>query len=156
MRTVKHILKTGAYANKYANSCITKPEFVAAKDEMNRIRSKIGLPLEGTYFAVHTDANVLKELENEKDKEPTYLFLGMSWNLKRDDMKPLARFNLGKKLEGTSANQDLMEMSPSDIESQSFAWGLTQRNIQKQNSQKQQSRWMCQLPRNTQISKKQW
>ena len=53
----------------------------------------------------------------------------MSCNLKRDDMKPLARFNLGKKMKCTSANQDLMEMLPSDIEDKTFAWGLTRRNV---------------------------
>ena len=59
--------------------------------EMNRIHITIGLPLKGSYCAVDTNANVLKELEKEKDEEPTYSFLGMSWNLKRDDMKALAK-----------------------------------------------------------------
>ena len=128
---VKQILRTGAYADNYSSSFRTKPEYIAAKDEMNRIHSIIGLPLKGTYCAVHTDKNVLKELEKENDPDPTYPFLGMSWNLKRDDMKPLARFNRGKKLKGTSANQDLMEMLPSDIENQSFVRGFTQRNLSR-------------------------
>ena len=126
---MKQILRTGAYADNYSSSFRTKPEYIAAKDEMNRIHSKIGLTLKGTYCTVHTDKNVLKELKKEIDPEPTYPFLGMSWNLKRDDMKPLARFDVGKKWRGTSANQDLMEMLPSDIENQSFVWGLTRRNV---------------------------
>ena len=62
----------GAYADNYSSSFQTEPEYVGAKDEMNRIHSKIGLPLKGTYCADHTDKNVLKELEKEKDAEPTY------------------------------------------------------------------------------------
>ena len=71
--TVKQILKTGAYADNYSSSFRTKNEYNEAKDKMNRIHSKIGLPLKGTYCAVHTDEN---------DPEPTYSFLGMSWKIK--------------------------------------------------------------------------
>ena len=62
--------------------------------------------------AVKTDPEVFKELEKDMDEEPVYAFLGMAWNLQRDDMKPIARFNLGKKTKGTSADEDLMEMDP--------------------------------------------
>ena len=55
----------------------------------------------------------------------------MAWNLQRDDMMPLARFNLGKKSKGTSADEDLMDMEPTDIETKAFAWQLTRRNISR-------------------------
>ena len=131
IKMVQQILKTGAYADNYSSSFQTKDEYKVAKDEMNRIHDKIGLPLKGTYCAVKTDAGVLKELEKDKDEEPVYAFLGMAWNLQRDNMKPLARFNLGKKSKGTSADEDLMDMDPTDIETKTFAWGLTRRNISR-------------------------
>ena len=124
---VKQILKTGAYADNYSSSFQTKEEYKIAKEEMNRIHDKIGLPLKGTYCAVKTDAGVLVELEKDKEDEPVYAFLGMAWNLQRDDMMPLARFNLGKKSKGTSADEDLMDMEPTDIETKAFAWQLTRK-----------------------------
>ena len=55
MTTVKQILKTGAYAHNYSSSFRTKLECVAEKEKKYRIHSKIGLPLKGTYCAVHID-----------------------------------------------------------------------------------------------------
>ena len=75
---------------------------------MNRIHDSIGLPLKGTYTDICTDPNILLKLAKNEDESPTYMFLGITWDLAGNTIIPNSYFNLEKKKKGVQGTKKLM------------------------------------------------
>ena len=60
--------------------------------DMEEIHAAIGLPLKATYTSIQTDPQILKKLGKENEAEPTYSFLGISWNLRKNSILPLTTY----------------------------------------------------------------
>ena len=76
------------HGDNYSNSFETLEEYKKVSEDMEKIHQAIGLPLKGTYTDVATDPEILNKLGKEQDKEPTYTFLGITWNLLTNQVKP--------------------------------------------------------------------
>lgn len=94
----------------YSDSFETIQEYNAVSEDMERIHKEIGLPVKGTYTDVGTDPNTLKKLGKEDEENPSYTFLGITWDLKKNEVRPNTYFNLSKKLKGQSGEKKLMEI----------------------------------------------
>ena len=108
--------------------------FQVSKD-MEEIHAVIGLPLKATYTSIQTDPEILKKLGKENDKVPTYAFLGISWNLKKNSILPLTYFNLSKKIGGQSGIKKLVDMEPAEYLTPEFRMGICRRILSRLTAQ---------------------
>ena len=81
------------------------------------------------------DPEVLKKLGKEGEEKPEYQFLGLHWDLTKDEIRPAVKFNLGKKIKGIASDTgDLMGVSQSEfdkIDSSSLLWSVSRRVISR-------------------------